>query len=244
MSKVAVVLGVGPGIGRSVAKKFASSGYRVALLARKQDNLITIQKEIEDSGHYSMSFTVDASSEESVKKTFTEIRSKLGPPEVLVYNAAVRRLKKLGITEVTTEEFSNIWKINCLGGFFASREVVPDMLKKGQGTIIFTGATASIRALDGLSSFAVSKFGLRALAQSMARELGQKGIHVAHVIIDGAVDNSLVRKILDQRNQVLENWMNPDGIAEQYWNIHTQDKSTWTHEMDLRPAAETIVAKM
>jgi len=118
------------------------------------------------------------------------------------------------------------------------------MLKKGQGTIIFTGATASIRALDGLSSFAVSKFGLRALAQSMARELGPKGIHVAHVIIDGAVDNSLVRKILDQRNQVLENWMNPDGIAEQYWNIHTQDKSTWTHEMDLRPAAETIVAKM
>jgi len=248
MKKVAVVVGVGPGIGNSVATKFASHGYHVALVSRRQTSMTPVQEAIEKSGGNAISVTADASSEESVAQAFSTIRKSLGSPEVLIYNAGVRRLKKQGISEVPTEEFIKLWKINCLGGFFTSREVVPDMVERGHGTILFTGATASLRALDGLSSFAVSKFGLRALAQSMARELGPKGVHVAHAIIDGAVQNSTVYQILTKNNEQqqvnTDLWLNPDEIAQQYWNLHMQHKSVWTHELDLRPFVEPMFAKM
>jgi len=190
-----------------------------------------------------VSFVADASSEKSVAETFLNIRNTLGKPEVLIYNAAVRRLKKQGISEVASEEFVQFWRINCLGAFFSSREVVPDMVTQGRGTIIFTGATASMRALDGFSSFSVGKFGLRALAQSMARELGPKGIHVAHAVIDGPVDNSAVRQILNKSTEQVVDpsaWINPDAIALQYWNLHMQDKTAWTHELDLRSFVEPL----
>jgi len=246
LMRVAVVVGVGPGIGNSVAIKFASKGYKVALISRRQQSITPVQEAIEKNGGHALSVTADACSEESMATAFSTIRKTLGTPDVLIYNAATRRLKKQGITEVSTEEFIQFWKINCLGAFFASREVVPGMLARGQGTIIFTGATASVRSLDGLSSFTVGKFGLRALAQSMARELAPKGIHVAHTIIDGAVGNSLVHQILTSRNEEMPKdlWMNPDEIAEQYWNLHTQHKSVWTHELDLRPFAETMFSKL
>jgi len=240
------VVGVGPGIGSSVAKKFASQGYNVALIARRQQNLASVQEAIERSGGKAKSIVADASSEKSIIDAFSTIRTTMGKPEVLIYNAATRRLKKQGINEVSTEEFIQFWQINCLGGFFASREVVPDMISKGAGTIIFTGATGSMRALDGLVSFSVGKFGLRALAQSMARELAPKGIHVVHTIIDGPVDNSAVRQILLKQEQKVdpELWLNPDEIAQQYWNLHVQHKSAWTHELDLRPYTETIYSKL
>jgi len=240
--RVAVVVGVGPGIGTAVAAKFASQGYSVALVARRLEKLTQVQKEFETKGWHSICVPADASSEESVSDAFKKIRETLGHPNVLVYNAAARRFKKQGIVEVTSEEFINFWKINCLGAFYSSRQVVPEMIKNKRGTILFTGATASMRALDGLSSFSVGKFGLRALAQSMARELGPQGIHVAQIIVDGKVDVPIVRHNFEKYGGVYDpsDWMSPESIAQQYWNIHEQDKSCWTFEMDLRPFTEPL----
>uniref|UniRef100_A0A6B2LJG7 Short-chain dehydrogenase/reductase SDR n=1 Tax=Arcella intermedia TaxID=1963864 RepID=A0A6B2LJG7_9EUKA len=168
----------------------------------------------------------------------------MGVPSVLIYNAAARRLIVQGICDVSTEEFINFWKINCLGAFFWSREVLPEMKMNQSGTIIFTGATSSLRSLAGLASFSVGKFGLRSLSQSIAREVGPSGIHVAHVIIDGKVDVPLVRKYVEKQKIPDISWMSPSDIADQYWAIHKQPKSTWTYELDLRPFDEPMTAKM
>jgi NAD(P)-dependent dehydrogenase (short-subunit alcohol dehydrogenase family) len=233
-SKVAVIVGVGPGLGGAVARRFAREGYAVALLARKLESLRETHELIHAAGGRALSLPVDATDASSVADGFGEIRAQLGDPEVLVYNAGA--FKHGGILEVTPEEFESTWKANCMGGFLAAREVVPAMLALGRGTILFTGATASRRASAGFSCLAVGKFGLRALAQSLARELGPRGIHVAHAVIDGQIDMPGIRR--RQPGRATHTLLDPDSVAKTYWELHCQGPTAWTQELDLRPAVE------
>jgi len=169
-------------------------------------------------------FAADATKSESVNECFAQIKAKLGPVSVLVYNAGFFAFKS--ILDITPEAFKDAWDAGCFGGFLTLKAALPDMLKAGHGTIIFSGATASLRGGANFSLLSVGKFGLRSLAQSAAREFSSKGIHISHVIIDGQIGPDSTSKL------------DPDALAENYWHLHTQHKSAWTFEMDLRPYVE------
>ena len=233
-NKVAVVVGVGPGLGRALAVRFAQGGFALALVARHDESLRAVQAEVEGLGGSARSYVGDASDEASVRATFASIREELGAPEVLVYNAGA--FQGGGILELSALAFEQAWRVNCLGGLLAAQAVLPAMLERGRGSIIFSGATASVRGSARFAGLAVGKFGLRALAQSMARELGPKGVHVAHVVIDGGIDSPRARGMLAGRDA--SSLLSPTAIAENYWNLHAQDPSTWSHEIDLRPSVE------
>jgi NAD(P)-dependent dehydrogenase (short-subunit alcohol dehydrogenase family) len=232
--KVCAVIGIGPGLGAAAARRFSRAGFDVALMARGADKLAPVEKELGDAGGKALSIPVDGTDAAAVHAAFAKVKGTLGAPEVLVYNAGAFQMG--GILEITPEDFERCWKANCLGGFLAAREVVPDMLKAKRGTLLFTGATAALRGGARFSCLAVGKFGLRALAQSLARELGPQGIHVAHVIIDGQIDTARVRQMMPNREA--HTLLSPDAIAEQYFQLHAQDPTTWTQELDLRPAVE------
>jgi len=234
VARVAVVVGVGPGLGRALAVRFARGGFAVALVARRDPSLQPVQAEIESFGGTVRSYVGDAADEKSVGATFTRIREELGAPEALLYNAGA--FQAGGILDLTAADFEQAWRVNCLGGLLTAQAVVPGMLERGGGSIIYSGATASLRGSARFAGLAVGKFGLRALAQSMARELGPKGIHVAHVVIDGGIDTPRVRAMLANRDP--QTLLVPTAIAESYWNLHAQDPSAWSQEIDLRPSAE------
>ena len=233
-AKVVAVVGVGPGLGRALAVRFARGGFAVALVARQDQSLRPVQDEIESFGAAVRSYVGDAADEKSVATTFARIREELGEPEALLYNAGA--FQAGGILELTATDFEQAWRVNCLGGLLAAQAVVPGMLARGRGSIIYSGATASLRGSARFAGLAVGKFGLRALAQSMARELGPKGIHVAHVVIDGGIDTPRVRTMLAGRDP--QTLLAPMAIAESYWNLHAQDASAWSQEIDLRPSVE------
>eukprot|EP01130_Rhizamoeba_saxonica_P007660 TRINITY_DN3100_c0_g1_i5.p1 TRINITY_DN3100_c0_g1~~TRINITY_DN3100_c0_g1_i5.p1 ORF type:complete len:222 (-),score=45.16 TRINITY_DN3100_c0_g1_i5:50-715(-) len=203
----------------------------------------SIQNEIGDAVSI-LPVVMDSTNEDSVKQAFNVVRTELGEVDVLVYNAGARDLQNESVLDVPTEKFIKYWEANCLGGFYTAREVLPSMKYRGEGCILFTGATGSLRASSGLSSFSVGKFGLRALAQSLAREFSPQGIHVAHIIIDGAVDIPIIRKYATAMGTPENRLMNPDEIAKQYWNIYQQHPTVWTHELDLRPHTEPIFSKL
>jgi NAD(P)-dependent dehydrogenase (short-subunit alcohol dehydrogenase family) len=232
--KVAVVVGVGPGLGRALAIRFARGGFRVALVARREESLADTQSEIDRAGGSARSFLADAADEESVRTTFERIHAELGRTEVLLYNAGAFELG--GLLELSAATVERVWRANCLGGFLAAQAVVPGMLEQRRGTVIFSGATASLRGSARFAAIAIGKVGLRALAQSMARELGPQGIHVAHVVIDGQIDSPRVRTRFPDREQ--STFLDPAAIAETYWSLYAQDASAWTHEIDLRPSVE------
>jgi len=233
-TKVAAVVGVGSGLGRALAVRFARGGFAVALVARQDSSSRPVQNEIEGFGGTARSYASDATDEQSVGAAFARIRQELGEPEVLVYNAGA--FKAGGILELSASDFEQAWRVNCLGGLLTAQAVVPGMLERGRGTILFSGATASVRGSARFAGLAVGKFGLRALAQSMARELGPKGIHVAHVVIDGGIDSPRARTMFAGRDP--QTFLAPTAIAECYWNIHAQDPSAWSQEIDLRPSVE------
>ena len=233
-AKVAAVIGVGPGLGSALAVRFARGGFAVALIARRDPSLQPVQAEIESFGGVARSYVADAADEASVRATFARIREDMGAPEVLLYNAGA--FQAGGVLELSSTAFEQAWRVNCLGGLLAAQAVLPAMLERGRGSIIFSGATASVRGSARFAGLAVGKFGLRALAQSMARELGPKGIHVAHVVIDGGIDSERARKMFADRDP--RAFLSPTAIAENYWNLHAQDPSTWSQEIDLRPSAE------
>lgn len=233
-AKVAAVLGVGPGLGESVARRFAREGFVVALMSRGEDKVQGARAAIEEDGGRALAVTADATDPESVSRAFERIREELGAPEVLVYNAGAFEMGS--VIDVSPEKFEQCWRANCYGGFLAAREVLPAMVERGRGTVIFTGATASMRGGAGFSCLAVGKFGLRALAQSLGRELGPKGIHVAHVVIDGQIDTPTNLERFADRDR--RTFLSSDAIAESYWMLHRQDPTTWTLELDLRPATE------
>jgi NAD(P)-dependent dehydrogenase (short-subunit alcohol dehydrogenase family) len=233
---VAAVLGVGPGLGTAIAGRFAREGYAVGLMARSEGSMSEAREEIGGAGGEALAVTADATDAASVARAFDEVRGSLGDPEVFVYNAGAFRMG--GILELTPEDFDHCWKANCAGAFYAAQSVLPAMLERGSGTVILTGATAALRGSARFSALAVGKFGLRALAQSMAREFGPQGIHVAHVVIDGQINTQRVREMSSEREE--HTMLSPDAIAETYWKLHTQDPTAWTLELDLRPAVESF----
>ena len=232
--KVAVIVGAGPALGASAAMRFAREGYTVALLARNKEKLDEIQESIESKGHKALSISADVTSETELERAFKEIDAQAGSPDVLIYNAGDFRMQS--VLDIEPDEFKHSWEINCMGAFLCSKLVLPAMLEKNRGTIIFTGATASLRGSAKFSRLAVGKFGLRALAQSMARELGPEGIHVSHVVIDGQIATPYYLESEPDRDP--DTLLAPDSIAEQYWQLHIQEPTSWTLELDIRPAVE------
>jgi len=232
---VAVIVGVGPGLGFSVAKRFASENFNVVLIARNKEQLQTLADELNHTEEKAFVFLADMANQESIISAFEQVKQKFKKIDVLIYNASSKFALK-NISELIPDDFMNSWKICCLGGLLSAQQVLPEMLKNNKGTIIFTGATSAMRGNIGTAAFAAGKFSQRALAQSMARELGPKGIHVVHVIIDGQIATPDVLQYFP--NRPIESFLNPNKIAEVYWQLYQQDKTVWTHEIDLRPAIE------
>lgn len=232
-SPVAVVVGVGPGLGAAVARRFAE-GYTVAVLARKEEYLTSLVKEIESAGGHALAVPTDVSKEEQIVAAFATIRAKLGVPDVLIYNAAMRPVGRLMETKPTT--FENTWRVSVLGAFLCCQQVVPDMLAKSTGVILFTGATAGVKPFPTSAAFGPAKFALRGLGQVLARDLGPQGIHVAYINVDGAIDMSAIRQRFP--NLKAEDMLKPSAIANTYWHLAHQDRSSWTQELEVRPFKE------
>jgi NAD(P)-dependent dehydrogenase (short-subunit alcohol dehydrogenase family) len=221
-----------------VARRFAREGYVACLVRRKGAELAPLCAEIEARGGRALSFGVDARDEDQVVALFERIEGEVGTVEVAIHNIGAN--VSFPIREMTSRVYSKVWQMACFSGFLVGREAARRMVPRGRGTILFTGATASLRGRPGMAAFAGAKAALRALAQSMARELGPEGIHVAHVIVDGAIDMPWIRErfpqIVEERGE--EALLQPDAIAESYWQLHVQPRSAWTHELDLRPHVE------
>jgi len=236
-----LVVGVGEGVGGAIAKAFAAEGYAVCMTrrARNLDQLDGLADEIRSAGGTAHAFGVDAREEDEVIALFNRIEAEVGPLEVVVFNIGAN--VRFGIVETTSRVFTKVWEMACFAGFLAGREAARVMGPRGRGTILFTGATASIRGRDGFAAFAAAKAGLRALAQSMSRELGPKGIHVAHVVVDGAIDGNFTRANRTDVEGLLaaDAILKPEQIAANYVWLHNQQRSAWTHELDLRPWAES-----
>ena len=238
MNQVALVIGAGDATGGAIARRFAREGYSTCVTRRHADKLANLKTAIEADGGICHAFGSDAREEDQVVKLVTGIEADIGPIEVLVFNIGAN--VRFGILETTARVYRKVWEMCALGGFLNGREVARAMVTRKRGTIIFTGATASLRGAAGFSAFAGGKHALRALAQSMARELGPQGIHVAHSIVDGAIDTAFIRDNFPERYALKDEdgIVDPDAIAEAYWMLHCQPRSTWTHELDLRPWQE------
>ena len=236
--KAVLVVGAGDATGGAIARRFAREGYIACVTRRSADKLAPLVAQIEAAGGKAVPFGSDARNEDEVIKLVEHIEREIAPIEVAVFNIGGN--VRFGITETTTRVYTKVWEMGALAGFLMGREVAKVMLPRERGSIFFTGATASLRGRDGFAAFAGAKHALRALAQSMARELGPKGIHVAHLVIDGAIDTAFIRDTFPERYKLKEKEgiVNPDAIAEAYWQLHTQPKNAWTHEMDLRPWME------
>lgn len=254
---VLAVIGVGPGIGEAVSHHFAAKGFTVALIARTEEKLAKIQKTINDdvgSPTASKYYVADARSESSLQSIFAQIKAELGAVDVLIYNAGSRRFTPRTILETSSEEFENFTRINLFGAFFAAKCVIPDMLAKRRGTILLTGATGSIRGNAGVSSFSPGKFGLRSLSQIITREFQSKGIHTAHVLVDGPVESDIVGGVVKRRwekagegekvNEKDLYLMQPRDLAGVYWYLYTQPRSAWTQELDVRSQREQMFSKI
>lgn len=230
----AVIVGVGPGLGASLVRKFSAAGYRVAAASRHPERLEGLIAEITENGGIARAYECDAENEASVASLFSCATTDLGDPAVAVYNAGA--FMPNSILETSSEEFQRCWSIGCLGGFHVGQAAAKRMMPHGRGTIIFTGATAAHRGGARFHNLAVPKFGLRALSQSMARELGHQGIHVAHVVIDGLIRAEENSDYAREHGEDSE--LHPDSIADSYVMLHNQDRSAWSLEMDLRPWVE------
>lgn len=238
---VCLVVGAGDGLGSAVARAFAAEGLTICITrrARNLDRLEALADEIRAAGGEAHAFGCDAREETEVVALFDRIEAEIGPLEVVVFNIGAN--VRFPIVETTARVFTKVWEMACFGGFLAGREAARVMAPRGRGTLIFTGATASLRGREGFAAFAAAKAGLRALAQSLARELGPQGVHVAHVVIDGAVDGTFIRSIRGEVDDLLarDSILKPADIAAAYLHLHRQPRSAWTHEMDLRPWSET-----
>jgi NAD(P)-dependent dehydrogenase (short-subunit alcohol dehydrogenase family) len=231
---VSVIAGVGPGLGASLARKAAKQGCRLALLARSSAFLEGLSKELRRHGTEILPIPTDIGEADQVAAAFELIHDRLGPVDLLINNASATGPFGQPFVEIAPESFFRGWQVGVLGAFLCSQAVVPDMLNKNAGCILFTGATSSIRG--AAITFSSAKFALRGLAQALARELWPKGIHVAHIVIDGVIRESEVEP--GTEDQTGEPLMNPASIAETYWGLVQQDQSAWSLELDLRPHRE------
>ena len=237
---VAVVIGAGDATGSAIARRFAREGFTLVTTRRQRDALQPLIEDIEREGGHVHAFGCDARQEHAMAELFQHVEGQIGEIAVVVFNIGAN--VRFSITETTERVYRKVWEMGALAGFLTGREAAKAMLPRERGTIIFTGATASVRGGTGFAAFSGAKFALRALAQSMARELGPQGIHVAHAIIDGAIDTDFIRENFPDRYALMEKdgILNPDHIAEQYWQLHSQPRDCWTHELDLRPWMETF----
>lgn len=236
-----LIIGAGDDTGSAIAHAFARTGLTACVVrrARHADALEDLAAEIRAKGHQARAFPADARDEDEMKALVAQIEDEIGPIEVAVFNIGAN--VRFGITETTPRVYRKVWEMAAFAGFLMGHEVAARMLTRERGTIIYTGASASIRGNSGFSAFSGAKHALRALAQSMARELGPKNIHVAHTVIDGAIDSNFIRENYPEVDEMRETdrILNPDHIAQNYVMLHNQPRTAWTHELDLRPWKET-----
>lgn len=240
-SGVALLVGAGDAIGAAVARRFAAGGYRVCIARRDPEKSRDVVRGIAAAGGVARAVATDVRSEEAVAALFARVKAELGPVEICLFNAGANT--KAPLIETSARLFSKVWELACYGGFLTGREAARHMVPRGRGTILFTGATASLRGGAGFAAFAAAKFGLRAVAQAMARELAPRNIHVAHLIIDGAIDSAAIHRRLGAAVGTVPD-LPPDSliqtgsVAEAFWMLHNQPRDGWTHELDIRPYCE------
>ena len=228
--KIALIVGAGSGLSASLARKFSSEGMQVALAARDIKKLASLINEIDATA-----YRCNTSEPNSVRDLFSSVQADIGDPEVVIFNASKRVRGE--ITEINVDEVRDAILTTCYGGFLVGQEASKIMLKSGHGTIMFTGASAGVKGFAKSATFAMGKFGLRGLAQSMARELHPQNIHVVHVVVDGGI------KSMDKNSssgQPADNWLLPDAIADTYYHLYTQHRSAWTWEIEVRPWVENF----
>ncbi|MCF7530610.1 SDR family oxidoreductase [Pseudomonas petrae] len=233
--KVVLVVGAGDATGGAIAKRFAREGYVACVTRRSADKLQPLVDSIRQSGGEAYGFASDARREDDVVALVAQIENEIGPIEAFVFNIGAN--VPCSILEETARKYFKIWEMACFSGFLNAREVALRMAKRKRGTLLFTGATAGLRGAANFAAFAGAKHGLRALAQSMARELGPMNIHVAHVVVDGAIDTDFIRTQFPERYALKDEdgILDPEHIAENYWYLHNQPRDAWTFELDLRP---------
>jgi NAD(P)-dependent dehydrogenase (short-subunit alcohol dehydrogenase family) len=240
---VAILVGAGDAIGAAVARRFAEGGYTICICRRDGAKSQDLVDELKAAGHEIHAISVDARQEAEVQALFARVEKEIGPIEVCLFNAGSNVNKPL--IETTEKLFFKAWELACYAGFLVGREAARYMVARGRGTILFTGATASVRGGTGFAAFSSAKFGLRAVAQAMARELGPKNIHVVHLIIDAGVDSAAIHQRMKAAKGIEASDIPPDSlakttsIANAYWFAHQQTRDGWTHELDLRPSVET-----
>lgn len=232
--EIAVIAGVGSGLGAALARKFGREGCAVALLARSADFLRTLAEELRRSGVRALPVPTDLTDADAVARAFVQVRSELGPASVLINHVGSGVWG--GFSELTAESFRSTWESCALAAFLCCKQTVPDMLARGGGSILFTGATSSIRGRKGAPAFSSAKFAVRGLADSLARELWPQGIHVAHIVVDGVIDTEAVRAQMP--GAIAEPMLNPAEMAEMYWTLTRQKPEAWTFELELRPKGE------
>jgi NAD(P)-dependent dehydrogenase (short-subunit alcohol dehydrogenase family) len=235
---VALVVGAGDATGSAIARRFAREGYVACVSRRNAEQLRPLLESIRSAGGEAHGFGSDARDEAQVAELVERIEATIGPIEVFVFNVGANVPSR--VLDETPRKFRKIWELACFAGFLTGQAAARRMATRGRGTIIFTGATASLRGSAGFAAFAAAKHGLRALAQSMAREFGPENIHVAHVVIDGAIDTAFIRDNFPDKysDKARDGILSPEHIADTYWHLHRQPRDAWTFEMDLRPWME------
>lgn len=233
MNRVALVTGVGPGLGAALARRFAREGFRVGLIARSREFIDELAREISLHGAGALALTADVGKTDEIMAAIARVRAELGPIGVLIHNASAAIGQ--GVAGTTPEQFEQSWRVTALGAFVCARETASDMIDAGDGAMLFTGATSSVRG-GGWLAFSSAKFAVRGLVQSLARELWPKGVHVAHVVIDGLIGD--VGDANEQRDDSAKASLDPETVADAYWHLAQQPSSAWTLELDLRPNGE------
>lgn len=242
MPATAIVIGVGAstGVGGALCRRFAGEGLHVVVGGRTPEKIEKVAEELRTAGGEATAVAIDATRAEDVGRLFDAAEAAGGVPELVVYNAGNNQFGSL--LDMTDEFFEEVWRIGCFGGFLAGREAARRMVPAGGGSLLFTGATASLRARPPFTAFASAKAGLRAVAQGMAREFGPQGLHVGHVVVDGVIDGDYVNERIPQIKERLgaDGMLQVDDIAGVFWSLHTQPRSTWTLELDIRPFKESF----
>ena len=238
-AKAALVVGAGDATGGAIARRFAREGYVVCVTRRNADKLEPLVRRIEAEGGRAHGFGVDARKEDATIELVERIEREIGPLEVAVHNVGGN--VRFPLRETSSRVYFKVWEMGCFSGFLLGREAARVMVSRGRGTILFTGASASLRGREGFAAFAGAKHALRALAQSMARELGPLGVHVGHVVVDGAIDTAFIQQMFPERYALKDHQgvLDPEHIAENYWLLHRQPRDAWTFELDVRPWIES-----
>jgi NAD(P)-dependent dehydrogenase (short-subunit alcohol dehydrogenase family) len=235
---IALIIGAGDHLGSAIARRFAKEGFHIVATRRRGD-LSALERAITELGADITALHSDAREEDQVIQLIEDVESRLGPIEICVFNIGGN--VRYGITETSAQVYRKVWEMCSFAGFLIGREVSKRMLTRQRGSILFTGASASLRGSAGFSAFAGGKHALRALAQSMARELGPQGIHVGHIVVDGIIDNRNTEAVMPElfASKGPDGVIQPDDLAELYWQLHQQPRSAWTFELDARPYKET-----